>query len=482
MQSRPLAVIPSWFRQTPAFERSRLTILLLACIPALLLFPILAKDAAPAPAPAPAGKSASTVGVAKISITPDYPVRLSGYGSRRTEHEGVEQPIFAKALAFGTDAEGPSLLLTVDNCGVPASIRDELVKRLAAKTKVIDARLALCSSHTHCAPMLVGILPNLFSIDVPPEHWAKVERYTRELTDKLEQVALAALADRQPGSLAWAAGHVSFAHNRRGYVFRPEDHSLPVLRVTDAGGKVRAILTSYACHCTTQGFNRIHGDWAGCAQEEIEKAFPGAIALTAIGCGADQNPNPRGTYEHAREYGTALAAEATRIANGPMRPLKGRLECRTKPIELPFDTLPTREEWEAKAKDKSGTVAYHAKKYLARLDRGEPIPARLPYLVQVWNFGDDLAMVFLPGEVVVDYSLRLKRDFDSERLWVNGYSNDVPCYIPSERVLREGGYEGAGAMLYYDRPTRFAPGLEDRIVGAVHELMPPKFAVQPKPQ
>src|SRR5207247_1651248 len=83
-----------------------------------------------------------------------------------------------------------------------------------------------------------------------------------------------------------------------------------------------------------------------------------------------------------------------------------KLECRTKQIQLPFDTLPTRDEWTRKAQDKGANAAYHAKKNLARLDRGEKLPTRLPYLVQVWNFGDQLAMIFLPGEVVVHYSLR----------------------------------------------------------------------------
>jgi len=426
-------------------------------------------------APAPVLTARFEVGAARIDITPEYPVRLSGYGSRRTEHEGVEQRIFAKALAIGGDAEGPAVIITVDNCGVPAWMRDELVRRLAAKTKVTNARMAICSSHTHSAPMLVGILPNLFSTDIPPEHWVKIERYSRELVDQLERVALAALADRKPATLAWGVGHVSFAHNRRAFAFRPEDHSLPVLRATDSSGKVRAVLTSYACHCTTIGFNKVHGDWAGCAQEFLEKEFPGAVALTAIGCGADQNPNPRSTYELAREYGSALGAEAKRVASSAMKPVSGRLECRTKTIQLPFDKLPTRAEWAEKAASKAANLAYHAKKNLARLDRGEKLPTRLPYLVQVWNFGRDLALVFLPGEVVVDYSLRLKREFDSERLWVNGYSNDVPCYIPSRRVLTEGGYEGATAMVYYDRPTKFAPQVEDLIIDAVHDLMPRDF-------
>lgn len=415
------------------------------------------------------------VGVARADITPEYPVRLSGYGNRRAEHEGVAQRIWAKALAFDDGTGRPAVLVTVDNCGVPATMRAEALRRVAVRTSLADARFAVCSSHTHCAPMLEGVLPNLFSMDIPPEHLPNIARYTRELTDKLERVTLDALADLRPAQLAWGVGHVGFAHNRRQFNFRPEDHSLPVLRVNGTDGKPRALLTSYACHCTTISSNFVHGDWAGVAQAQIERDFPGAIALTAIGCGADQNPQPRQTMELVEQYGCDLAAEVKRLAGGKLTSVTGALECRAKEIRLPFDTLPTRAEWEERAKSLGANIVYHAKKNLARLDRGEKLPTHLPYLVQTWNFGTNLAMVFLPGEVTVDYSLRLKLEFDASRLWVNAYANDVPCYIPSERVLAEGGYEGASAMMYYDRPTRFAPGIEDRIVRAVHELLPRNF-------
>jgi hypothetical protein len=179
--------------------------------------------------------------------------------------------------------------------------------------------------------------------------------------------------------------------------------------------------------------------------------------------------------ELVEQYGRDLAAEVKRLAGGKLTPVSGALECRAKEIRLPFDTLPTRAEWEERAKSPGANIAYHAKKNLARLDRGEKLPTHLPYLVQTWNFGTNLALVFLPGEVTVDYSLRLKLEFDAARLWVNAYANDVPCYIPSERVLAEGGYEGASAMVYYDRPTHFAPGVEGRIIGTVRELMPRQF-------
>jgi hypothetical protein len=142
---------------------------------------------------------------------------------------------------------------------------------------------------------------------------------------------------------------------------------------------------------------------------------------------------------------------------------------------LPYDTLPTREEWTARAQSTNHWIAYHAKRNLSRLDCGEKLPSELSYLVQTWNFGSELAMVFLPGEVVVDYSLRLKKEYDARRLWVNAYANDVPCYIPSKRIWREGGYEGGDAMIYYDRPTRLVEGTEELVVNAIHELLPREF-------
>jgi hypothetical protein len=82
--------------------------------------------------------------------------------------------------------------------------------------------------------------------------------------------------------------------------------------------------------------------------------------------------------------------------------------------------------------------------------------------------GDGPRWVILGGEVVVDFSIRLKSELDPERTWVAGYANDVMAYIPSLRVLREGGYEGAGAMLYYGLPSAWNEEVEKSIVQEVH--------------
>jgi hypothetical protein len=248
------------------------------------------------------------------------------------------------------------------------------------------------------------------------------------------------------------------------------------LRVTDADGALRAVLVNYACHCTTLGgdFNKLCGDWAGYACAALQRNHPGAIALVTIGCGADSNPNPRGTLQNAKDNGAAIAQEAERLLQENLAPLSGAIAARLARFEVPFGPLPTRAEWEERAA-KPGAEGLHSRTNLARIDRGEKLPTTLPYIAQTWTFGNDLAMVFLAGEVVVDYARRLRAECNGARLWISAYCNDVPCYIASRRVIGEGGYEVDASMRYYDRPTRLDPEAEDRIIDAVKTLLPETF-------
>lgn len=416
------------------------------------------------------------VGVSRIDITPDYPVRLSGFGFRRAESEGVTQRIFAKALAIRGADGSPCVLVTADNLCVPDWITQDVGRRLA-KAGVKPGNLTVTATHTHTAPMLQNVAPALFGTPIPPDHQDRIDRYTREFTDSLEEVALAAIRDMRPAKLSWAQGRARFAVNRR-TPGGPVDHDLPVLTVRNPDGSVRAVWFSYACHCVTLSDNRISGDWAGFAQEAVERMFPGSVALASVGCGADANPSSGVTGDNVAvcaAQGREIAEEIGRLLSQPGRELTEPPVVRNARIDVPFDTPHPREVWEerAKADDAAG---YHARRNLQRLDRGEALPDKINYPLQAWHFGDRLAVIFLPGETVVDYSLRLKREFDRTRIWVNGYSNDGRCYLPSERILQEGGYEGGGAMVYYDMPQRFAPGLEQRILDAVHSLVPASFA------
>ena len=440
-------------------------------------------------APARQARAAADVlvGVGTIDITPEEPIRLTGYGNRSTPTADVRQRLRARALAFG-DARGrPSILITSDLIGVPRHVSDEVARRLAP-AGVRREQLALSATHTHTGPMLAGTLPFIFGAPIPPEQQAASDRYTRRLVDKLERVAREALADRRPARVSWSQGRVSFAANRR--VLKdgkwtafgvnpngPVDHDLPVLAVHAPDGRLLALFVSYACHATTlEGRdNFVHGDWPGAAQSLIETRHPGAVALIAIGTGADANPNPRGggipdVERHARE----VADEVDRLLSGTMRPVTSAPDGRFRALELAFSATPGRQEWAQRA-TRPGAEGLHARAMVARLERGEGIPGSVPYPIQVWTFSDDLAMVFLAGEVVADYGLRLKRELDASRLWVNAYTNDVSFYVASRRMIPEGGYEVDRSMVYYGQPAPFAPHTEDEIIRAVLDLVPRAF-------
>jgi hypothetical protein len=414
-------------------------------------------------------------GTARVDITPLRPVRLTGYAGRSGPHTGVVQPLWAKALAIGGAGDAPALWLTLDNCGITREIWMELRSRISHRTGVPPERIVMTISHTHSAPATTGWAPFIQPENLTPAESAAFDDYTREMLDKLESVAASALENRFTAMLSWNEGRVGFAANRRTQG-GPVDHALPVLKVTDADGNLRALAASYACHCTTCGGEVMQacGDWAGYAQEALERDHPGAVALIAIGCGADSNPSPRGGPDGgialARQHGESLAAEVRRLLAAPFRPLPGHLTAALMKAPLPFVTHFTREEWKqrAQAPDITGR---HARHWLARQEAGETLPSHLEYEVTTWRFGDDLNMLFLPGEVVVDYSLRLKREAGTVPLWINAYSNWVPCYIPSRRILSEGGYEAESSLWYYNRPARLAPDSEEIIVQAARQAL-----------
>src|SRR4029453_8037424 len=309
-----------------------------------------------------------SVGVAKVDITPSYPVRLSGFGFRRTESEGVTQKIWAKALAIHGKDQAPGVLITVDNLGIPASMVAEVANRLQKNMRLPPECLAVPATHTHTAPMLKNVAPTLFSMPIPVEHQERIDRYSAELTDHLEQVALAALADRRPARLAYAIGKASFAMNRRTQG-GPVDHDLPLLAIYGENDKLRALYVTYACHCVTLSNNKISGDWAGFAQSILEENHPGAVALVSVGCGADQNPRSGVTGDKvdvARAQGAEIAAEARRLLGGLLTPVTGSLVTKETKLALPLQPLPTKEQWQAKTKDKNTAVAYHAKVNVAR--------------------------------------------------------------------------------------------------------------------
>ncbi|MDP6718622.1 MAG: hypothetical protein QGF59_08240, partial [Pirellulaceae bacterium] len=159
------------------------------------------------------------------------------------------------------------------------------------------------------------------------------------------------------------------------------------------------------------------------------------------------------------------------------KPVDPKVTVRRKTIEVPLGALPTREELQSRVENSRLRLGARdvARHFLGILDRDGALRKSFDYPITTWSFGDDLAMVFLPGEVTVDYALRLKRELDGSRLWVTAYANAMPCYVCSKRMLSEGGYEVDSSMVSYGQPSRLAPEAEDKIIHGVKALVPLAF-------
>ena len=413
------------------------------------------------------------VGVARFDVTPEYPIRLNGFGNRRQESEGVGQRIWAKALAISQGEAPPIVLLSLDSLGVRLPMVDALAAALKQKHGVPRENVVLTFTHSHCTPKVNGASDTIFSTPIPESHQKHIDRYTDELLLNLIKVASEAVTDRQPSKLEWSVGSVDFAVNRR-TPGGPVDHSLPVLFVSSLEGDLRAIYTTYACHCVTLSYNKIHGDWAGAAQEAIEREHPGTLAMVSIGCGSDSNPDSGVTGANEAiviEQGGAIAAEVKRLLSGKKRKIEGRPHAILKRIDLPLQELPTRTQLE-KLSQQASPVGYNAKWQLQLLEQNGMLQDHLDYPIQSIQFGSELAMVFLAGEVCVDYAVKLRELLRRDRLWLHGYSNDFCAYIPSERLLREGGYGGGGEVVYFALPAMLQTGVEEKILNSVLEQLP----------
>jgi neutral ceramidase len=405
---------------------------------------------------------------------------MAGYASRTKPSDGVMQDLFAKALALEDDAGCRVVIVTMDLIGIPADLRKAVEDGAGEKYKLAPEFILLNASHTHCGPEFR--LGGWRYLEGMEHKVAEATEYGEMLKNKLLQVIGEALQKLAPSQVHYNRARCGFAMNRRlprlntysnsPYPDGPVDHDVPVLEVSSSDGKqLTAVLFGYACHNTTLSVQQFCGDYAGYAQEELQKAHPGAVALFMMGCGGDQNPYPRREIPYVKDHGKTLAlAVETALQVVPKKPLPGPLKAAFQRVPLAFATPPTKEQLEQRAKGQNKAEADHAKRLLAILANQGKIETDYPYPVQVIHFGNQIGLVTLGGEVVVDYSLRIKRELGMPTVWVAGYSNDVMGYIPSLRVLKEGGYEAGGAMLFGSHPGPWSDKVEDTIIGKVMEL------------
>ncbi|MFC4874719.1 neutral/alkaline non-lysosomal ceramidase N-terminal domain-containing protein [Negadavirga shengliensis] len=443
----------------------------------LPLLTLLTMALAPSTSGCPQQQTASwKAGVAKVDITPRGPIWMAGYAARDHPSEGIRHPIWAKAL-FLEDAEGKSaVLVTSDLIGFRQELSRRIRDRLTKQYGLSRDQVILNSSHTHTGPETDN---SRYKFQLDAGELDKIENYARALEDQIVELVGQAQRSMEPVNLYAQNGVTRFQVNRRNNkeatlihqveLKGPNDYAVPVLKVETLDGKMKAVVFGYACHPTVLPDYQISGDYVGFAQIELEKVYPGTMAMFFQGAGGDQNPLPRRSVALAQQYGKELTAAVERVIHEDMPKLEGKLTTAYSEIDLTFaKPSPSRDELVAITGPQSEYPEYlkeNAKVLIDKLDKGETLITSYPYPVQVWKLGS-LPVFSLGGELLTGYAIAFKKIFGHE-IFVMGYSNDVMAYIPTLKVLEEGGYEGSRSPIF---TTPWAPDIEDRIIAEVVKL------------
>ncbi len=423
------------------------------------------------------------VAAGAVAITPEQPVWMGGYAARTEPSDGKVHDLFAKVMVIEDTGGSRLVIVTMDLIGITPELRAG-VEDLVKGNGVPPESLLMNASHTHCGPELRD--DRILRCGIDAKYAALSRQFVRDTATKIGKLVIETLARVEPSRLVYSHARAGFAMNRRlptsgGFINSPNpdgpvDHDVPVLRAEDADGKLKAILFGYACHATTLSFQQLCGDYPGFAQQYVEDAHEGVVAMFINGCSGDQNPYPRRTLELAQQHGRALAnGVETALETKNVRELKGPLRAALDRATLKFAEPPSRQQIAVMVASSNKYERFHGETLLQQLDESGKIETEFScFPIQAVQFGKDLTLVAICGEVVVDYSLRLKKELAKDGdnvVWIAGYSNHVFGYLPSLRVLKQGGYEGGGAMRYTNFPGPFDDSVEERIMATVDEVV-----------
>jgi hypothetical protein len=439
-------------------------------------------------------------GTARAKITPEEPGWLGGYGHRSRPAEGVAGDLWARALALEDDQGHRCLLANADIHIFTRRLHREIVEAARKRFGLEPGEVMLIATHTHSGPALPEGFDPVISWGLDERELRKLRAAADRIRDQTLDAMARALSGLRPARLSFGRGAARFGVNRRvrrgdgDYAFgaNPEgvaDPDVPVLLVESPEGTPLAVVFTYACHNTTirnghEGFYRYHPDYAGVAAERVEARLPGSTAIYVTGAAGEIDPQPQGGLEQAERHGRTLAdVVLATLDRARRRPVRGPLRTTYQEIRLPLDTIPSRAKYIELSRSPVAYRRRHARRILEQMEAGT-LPREVPLPIQIWRFGEGLTLVALAGEVGVEYALQLKREFGAERVWPVAYANEVPCYIPSARVLSEGGYEAGwdrdqgpgvpgatGNILFYGWAAPLAPGVEDRIFAAVRSQL-----------
>ncbi len=444
------------------------------------------------------GHTGWMAGFAEGDMTPPAGCPMGGFGRERFS-KGTIAPLRAQALAL-QDADGRrGIILTADILAFDPVIRDLLRSRLNVLYGIEPAGVLLCPSHTHWGPTVLYRIN--FCVGLP-------DVYTmRRMTQLVCELADRAFQSLTPASVEYTALDTAIGHNRRlpladgriGWGPHTEGHydtHTPILRIrrqppTKAKtkdpdgmqtGTHTILLAGHACHPTATGTTpRWSPDYPGAMRDTLEAQLgDGCRAMFVMGCGANAKvthmdpasglPVFTNDPRRSKQAGQKLARSVLKhLESATCIPLPASLAVRRASASLPLarrlDQAALRQ---IASDDNSGSGDLHwARQSLAFPDQR----MAHEYETVAWILGHQLTIFGLPDEVCSPIGPRTRAQALTPYAMTIAYANSSQCYIPTNTIVREGGYEGFSSHRAYFMPAPFSPRIDKAYTALIKRLV-----------
>jgi len=414
----------------------------------------------------PDGQAVLKGGCAKVNITP--PLGIPLIGSYGKPSDDILDELYAKSLVLN-DGRTTIAIVSVDLLYSPLEeITNPIRKIVKEKIGIPEQNVFICATHTHSGPEVFTRSKLRPKQKVPQSEID--QSYLQTLIRKTASSVMLAYKNMQDSSrkagaqvkIGAAKGQIpEILYNRRpknndgsvkmaftlgpevtstkkietdaeGNVkvtftlpdeeeeldFGPIDPEVCVLRVEDMDGGIVGSVVNFGCHpvCIYPYLSTtISADYPAYTTQVVEQV-EGGICLFALGLAGNTVPIQRGVKPR-EQIGKALGGEALRRLQFVPTAGDVTLKALKKEIRFPVKT--------ASSSDKTRDV-----------DETNYITTE----IQVLRLGD-IYILGLPGEILVEVGLEIKRKAGLEKLFVISLSNDAIGYVCHSQAYEEGGYE-----------------------------------------
>jgi len=453
----------------------------------------LAAARAPAAAPpartAPGGEPQTMkAGFAAAKITPPPGTTMMGFGGRDMARgcDSIHDDIYARAL-FVEHAGHQALIVGFDLCFLGRADADRLKGAIGRRIDLAPSRILLNASHSHTGPSVgtwysAGYLPpdRLYLDELQRATVRAACGARRALRDVTLWAGLARTALPMNRRRKDAEGRVENRPNPGGTVY----DRLPLCLFKDPAGKPVCLLFSVSAHPSMMGGFAISAEYPGAAMRLLDKHLGAPASLFLQGVGGDAKPSvigkgadrwQAGTWEAMQQAGGMVAGEVIAALGGKLVQVAPEIRAASVETHWPLEPAPRRAHFEeivssTKPADRKRSVrCLWAARQLALLDRGVKLPASATITAHGLKLGEGLRLFALEGEPVADWGFLIEKFYARGVTFPLGYTNGEGLYLPTSKMLDEGGYEVV-SYWEYGYPARLAKGMEDVALKALADL------------